>query len=145
MAQENRSAVEVVSGLLAALAVRDIEAVLASLNDDVEWVSPRSLPYGGTHAGRDAVASRYFPGFLELVDDDFELAADSIEAAGDSVLVRGRLRGHGRVSGKRFDEPSLGVWTVGGGGVARMEYELDTAALLEALDAQPAGREQVAR
>jgi ketosteroid isomerase-like protein len=116
---------------------RDIASAFSVLDPDVEWVAPASLPYGGTYSGIDAVANQYFGGFLSHVDDDFTLSADDMTVAGDTVVVRGRLSGHGRVSGRPFDVRQVGVWHLRDGRVTRMEYCLDTAALLAAVEADP--------
>jgi ketosteroid isomerase-like protein len=116
---------------------RDIPTAFGVLDPDVEWVAPASLPYGGTYRGVDAVANEYFGGFLRHVDDDFALRAEEITGAADTVVVRGRLSGHGRVSGRPFEVRQVGLWTVRGGRVVQFEYSLDTAALLAAVEAEP--------
>jgi uncharacterized protein len=120
-----------------AVASRDIPAAFGILDPDVEWLAPESLPYGGAHRGVAAVADDYFAGFLAHVDDDFALTADEIVAAGDVVVVRGRLSGHGRLSGRPFDVRTLSVWSVVDRRARRVEYQLDTAALLAAVEAEP--------
>ena len=83
------------------------------------------------------MATRYFPGFLEHVDDDFELLADELTEAGDGVVVRERLRGHGRLSGTRSSFRWCQLWSLRDGRAARLEYHTDAAALLEAVEARP--------
>ena len=133
MTQSNSAAV---SESFSAVARRDIPGALALLDPDVEWVAPASLPYGGRYKGPQEVATRYFPGFLEQVDDDFELHADEVAEAGEWVVVRGRLRGHGRLSGTPFELPLVQLWSFRGGLATRLEYQLDTAALLAAVEAR---------
>jgi hypothetical protein len=127
-------AVKVVEDFLAAVKRRDMSAAMALLDADVEWVAPRSLPYGGTFHGPREVAEGYFGGFLEHVDDDFELIVDELIDAEDRVVGRLRLRGHGRLSGKPFDVPAVDVLAVRDGKVSRLEYHIDTVAILHALE-----------
>ncbi len=89
----NKGNAATVGEFFSAVQRRDLSAALAVLDSDVEWVAPASLPYGGCYRGPQEVATRYFPGFLEHVDDDFELLADEVTQAGERVVVRGRLRG----------------------------------------------------
>ena len=124
----------VVEEFFAALERRDMAAALALLDDDVDWVAPRSLPYGGVFHGREGVAHGYFRGFLEHVDEDFGLTVHELIAAGDRVVGRLRLRGYGRLSGQPFDVPAVDVVAVREGRIARLEYHADTAALLRALE-----------
>lgn len=126
--------VEAAGRFLAALIGRDMPAAMALLDPEVEWVAPRSLPYGGIFHGPRAVAEGYFGRFLEHVDDDFELIVDELLDAGDHVAARLRLRGHGRLSGQPFEVASLNVLTLRDGRVARLEYQLDTAVVLRALE-----------
>ena len=122
---------------VAAVGRRDIPGALALLDPGVEWVAPASLPYGGRYSGPEEVATRYFPGFFEHVDDDFELLADEVTEADDRVVVRGRLRGHGRLSGTAFELPLVQLWSLRDGKATRLEYHTDTAVLLAAVEARP--------
>jgi ketosteroid isomerase-like protein len=133
-ANMSRRDVSVVEEFLAALKRRDMPAALALLDGDVEWVAPRSLPYGGAFHGPREVAEGYFRGFLEHVDDDFDLIVDELIDTGDRVVGRLRLRGHGRLSGQPFEVPAVDVLTVRAGRVSRLEYHIDTASMLRALE-----------
>jgi hypothetical protein len=129
--------VQVVRGIYEAIASRNIPAVLGALAPDVEWLSPESLPYGGTHVGPQAVGERYFGGFMTHVDDDFRLEAEDFLDAGDHVVVIARLSGRARGSGAQFDVPSLQVWSVHDEKVSRMRYLVDTAQVLHAIQGEP--------
>jgi ketosteroid isomerase-like protein len=128
--------VEAVSRIYEAIARRDIPAFLGALDPAVELSSPETLPYGGTYHGPQEVGEKYFAGFLQHVDDDFELIADEYLDAGDTVIAIGRLRGRARQSGASFEVASFMVWTLQGGKVIRQRYMLDTAEVLKALRAE---------
>lgn len=134
MSEQN---VQVVRGIYEAIASRNIPAVLGALAPDVEWLSPESLPYGGTHVGPQAVGEQYFGGFMTYVDDDFRLEAEDFLDAGDHVVVIARLSGRARGSGAQFDVPSLQVWSLHDEKVSRMRYLVDTAQVLNAIQGEP--------
>ena len=127
--------VEAVRGIYDAIARRDIPAFLGALDPEVELTSPDMLPYGGTYRGPQEVGEKYFAGFLQHVDDDFELIADEYFDAGHTVIAIGRLRGRARARGTPFEAASFMVWTLRDGRVVRQRYMLDTAAVLKALEA----------
>jgi ketosteroid isomerase-like protein len=129
--------VQIVRGIYEAIASRDIPAVLGALAPDVEWLSPESLPYGGTHVGPQAVGERYFGGFMTHVDDDFRLEAEDFLDAGDHVVVIARLSGRARGNGAQFDVPSLQVWSLHDEKVSRMRYLVDTAQVMHAIQGEP--------
>jgi hypothetical protein len=133
MTQENVGAVR---GLFEAIARRDLGAFLAGLDEDVEWVSPASLPWGGTYHGPAEVGARYFARVFEHVDDDLALEAEELFDSGDRVVGRGWLRGRARASGIAFETPFVDLWTLRDARVARLEYHVDTAIVLGALAAQ---------
>jgi uncharacterized protein len=131
--------VQLVREIYEAIAARDIPGFLGRLAPDVEWSSPESLPWGGTHRGPEAVGQEYFAGFLARVDDDFQLEADELYDAGNSVAVTGRLTGRAREGGTPFQTPSIQIWTMRDGAVSKMRYAVDTAAVLKAIEGQPVG------
>lgn len=129
--------VQIVRGIYRAIASRDIPAFLGALAPEVEWLSPESLPYGGTHVGPQAVGEQYFAGFMTHVDDDFRLEAEEFLDAEDHVVVIARLSGRARGNGAEFEVPSLQVWSLHDGKVSRMRYLVDTAKLLRAIEGNP--------
>jgi ketosteroid isomerase-like protein len=131
--------VQVVQGIYRAFASRDIPAFLGALSPDVEWISPESLPYGGTYVGPQAVGEQYFGGFMTHVGDDFRLEAERFIDAGDDVVVVARLSGRARETGAEFDAPSLQVWSLHDGKVSALRYLIDTAQVIRAIEGQPAG------
>ena len=128
--------VEAVQRIYEAIARRDIPAFLGALDPEVELSSPEALPYGGTYRGPQEVGEKYFGGFLQHVDGDFELIADEYFDCGDTVIALGCLRGRARESRAPFEAVSFMVWTLRDGKVVRQRYMLDTAEVLKALRAE---------
>lgn len=103
--------VEVVRGIYAAFARRDLEGALALIADDAELVVPgtaaqlgRTEPYRG-HAG----VREYFAD-AERVWTELELHADDIRAAGGGVVVFGHVEG--RVGDERVRRQVVWTWKV---------------------------------
>ena len=55
---------DVISGLYEAFGRGDIPAILAMIDEQIDWHAPENLPHGGHFQGRDAVG-RFFQGIGE--------------------------------------------------------------------------------
>jgi ketosteroid isomerase-like protein len=104
-------AVEVVRGVYAAFAVRDVGAILARLAPDAVLHLTgtasrigRREPYVG-HAGMH----EYLADAAE-VWDDLSLHADDVRAAGEGVVVFGHAEG--RIAGEPVRRRAVWVWQV---------------------------------
>ena len=101
----------------------DIAALLSLLHDDVDWVSPRTLPQGGEFHGRPAVAK-----FFEIVGDSFGRLDAEIERQGeiDGETVAALVRMHGELSnGAPTEWNAAHVFTIRDGKITRFrEYTL---------------------
>jgi uncharacterized protein len=123
---------EVVGSIYAALARGDLDAAVAALDPDVEWVEPNTpgLPFAGVHRGRQGVVSGVFA-TVPKTWDDFNVEAEELLGAGEAVVAIGRFRG--RVGDRQLDAPFAHVWRVRGGFAAEFRNFTDTAAFLSAL------------
>lgn len=124
------SPLDVVRRGYAAYARRDLPAILALLDPDVELVQTPLLPWGGAHRG-SAGAQAFFGRIAQLTDATPEPAA--FIPAGDDVVVVGRLRGTARATGRPLDLDFAHVVTVRGGRFVRFAAYIDTPAMLAAL------------
>ena len=114
--------VTVVRHAYAAFASGDIDAILGSLADDVDWTAPVALPHGGHFTGRAHVA-QFFLGVTERWEN-LSLDLDDFIPGGDRVIAVGRARGRLRGVG----EASYGfahVFTIHDGRVARFREYVD--------------------
>ena len=120
--------VNLVRGLYEAFARGDVQAVLAALDEQVEWTEVDGFPHGGTHVGPQAVLEGVF---APLGGDWGGFAADMTEFldAGDHVVAIGRYRGTFRPTGASLDAEGAVFWTVRDGKVTRFRQYVDTAAL----------------
>ena len=92
---------EVISDLYAAFGRGDIPAILAMIDEDIDWRAPENLPHGGSFHGREAVG-RFFQGIGEHWED-LQLDLEGIVSSGDRVIalacIHGRLRATGAEAG----------------------------------------------
>ena len=73
----------------------DVGEVIAMLDANVEWVSPRALPHGGEFSG-PAQVGKFFEG-IGAAWDSLELDIESVDEAGNNVFAI--LRADGTLKG----------------------------------------------
>ena len=102
----------------------DIPAVLATYDDQIEWIEPGggSAP-SGTFTGPDSVAEDVFAAVPENFDE-FSVDIDEVEDQGDTVVVKGRFTGKNK-SGAVLDAPFEHRNTMRDGKVVRFENKVD--------------------
>ena len=103
----------------------DIEGVLETLGEDIEWIEPEGSHYRGIHRGHDAVVRGVFAQNAEDVDG-FEAGIDRIIEDGDSVVTIGTTSGTFRSSGRQFEIPFAHVLEMQDGHVVRFQNYTDT-------------------
>ena len=127
--------VEFISGLYEAFAAGDVPRVLGSMADDIEWWEAEGNPW---------YPGRAFVGVQEVIDgvfgriagefEGFEVVPERFLSDGDVVVMIGRYRGKGTVTGKVLDAQALHMWTVRDGKIARFQQFVDTRQLADVLD-----------
>jgi uncharacterized protein len=122
--------IKTLEGAYAAFGKGDIDSVLATFDGRISWSEPTTLPWGGRASGPKAVATKVFAEALKLFPD-LKVKADSYEAAGDTVIVRGTFSGTGK--GGKFKAPFAHVWTMRDGKAVKFQNYTDTAAINDAL------------
>jgi ketosteroid isomerase-like protein len=96
----------------------DIDAVLRTLDPEVEWHGHPRLPEPGPFAGREAVG-RWFASVREALE---ALAVSPLAyvEAGNSVVVPVHITGRGRGSGVEVESGvDAHIWTFAGGRIVR--------------------------
>jgi uncharacterized protein len=124
--------VEIVQEIYAAFARRDIPAIVALLNPDVEWGEPSNPfnPAGGTRRGHE--------GFLEWIEvgrrseDILLLEPQKMLVDEDSVAVVGFMRCRAIPTGKEYESDFVHVVTLKAGKVTKFQEFFDTYAAGEA-------------
>ena len=119
-----------------AFAKGDLDAVVADMDEAIEWQQAQGLPHGGIYWGIAEVRANVF----DPLDRDWWLAFSAVPeeflGAGDEVVVLGRYRGTAKLTGKVLDVPFVHIWSLRDGKAWRFRQFLDTAGWVEALAAE---------
>ena len=110
-----------------AFARGDMAAVLADMDDGIEWQQAQGLPHGGVYHGVDEVRANIFDPLDRDWWNEFTAAPHEFLDAGGEIVVLGRYRGVAKDTGNALDVPFVHVWTIDGGKVTRFRQFLDTA------------------
>ena len=124
---------EIVKRSYDAFARGDMDAVLADMDQEIEWHQAQGLPHGGLYHGLDEVRRNIFDPLDDEWWDEFSALPDEFLDAGDQVVVVGRYRGVGKQTRKQLDVPFVHIWTLQGEKAIRFRQFLDTAGWVEAL------------
>jgi ketosteroid isomerase-like protein len=109
---------------------RDVEALLAELDPDVEWhAALTGLGGDSVWRGHDGVRE-FLPEVWDVLDTGFELP--EIRGVDDRVVALGRFRGRGKGSGVPAETPFGYVVDFRGGKAIRIQSYLDPNEALEA-------------
>jgi uncharacterized protein len=106
------------SRLVEAFNGADVEAVIADMDPDVEFI-PRRAPIQGTFHGHSGI--RKFFADNEENFDLFEISADEIHDLGGRIVGIGTLRVRGKGSGVDVTVPTAVVITLKDGKIIRFE------------------------
>ncbi|MFJ4188766.1 nuclear transport factor 2 family protein [Kitasatospora sp. NPDC089509] len=104
----------------------DIDAAVADLDPDVDWVEPEEFPNGGAHHGRDAVhkyLSAAYAMWSELVSER------TAYRRGEEIVIVHHMRGV-QTDGVPLELTAADVFTVREGRVVRMHAHADPAEVL---------------
>lgn len=127
------SNLDVIQGTYDAFAAGDIEAVLATFDDDITWIEAEGGPYGGAYHGPDDVVGNVF-GPLGEEWDDFRVGPERFSDGGDTIVTTGTYSGTYTATGRSFEAPFAHVWDLEDGDVVRFQQYIDTALHNEPLD-----------
>jgi|SRR5579872_3165928 len=124
-----------IQGLYDAFGRGDIQHILDSLADDVEWTfeGPSIIPFTGARKGRAEVLG--FFQALGATQTNQQLTTGVWCAQGDTVATLGRYAGTVTATGKSFDTAVAHFFTIRGGKIARFVDVGDTAAFEDAYTA----------
>lgn len=130
MSNEN---VDLVQSSYAAFGRGDIDALLATLDPAVEWITPgpSDLPSAGTRRGREAVRE-----FFRIIDEMYtfeRFEPKTFIAQGEHVIVLGDNTATVKATGSRITESWAHHMVVRNGKVVRFEEFLDTSAAVAEL------------
>ena len=122
--------VQVVREAYAAYLRGDIQSILDSLADEVQWKAVPVEPVAGTYHGRAEVAN-----FFEKVAGNFEFSRfepREFIAQGDRVVVLGHYTATARGTGRTVDSDWAMAFTLSDAKISRFQEYNDTAAVAAA-------------
>jgi len=108
----------------------DFSASMALFDENVTLAIDPDIPDGGNYEGTDGVRD-YMSRLLDPWGS-LSIAGESFEAVGDSVLVKVRQTGIGRVSGVPVELQYFQLWTFRGGKVIRLDVIMSEERALKA-------------
>jgi len=97
----------------------DFAVGLDAFGEEPTLVIHSEIPDAGEYVGLDGIRA-YMRRFLEAWDS-LTIAAESVQDAGDRVLVKVRQTGVGWDSGAAVSQTYFQIWTFSGGAVTRLE------------------------
>ena len=127
------SNLEIVQRSYVAFGRGDMDAVLADMDERIEWQQAQGLPHGGIYRGIAEVRRNVFDPLDRDWWSEFSAEPDELLDAGDEIVALGRYRGVAKESGKVLDVPFVHVWSLRDGKAWRFRQFLDTAGWIEAL------------
>jgi uncharacterized protein len=116
----------------------DIQTILSSLSENVEWIAPGVEPVAGTYRGRDGVAK-----FFQKVKEIAEFSAfepREYVAQGDRVIALGNYKATVPATGKTYQCDWAMSFTFRDGKVTNFQEFTDTAAIAAAMTATSAAK-----
>ena len=128
--------VELIQAAYAAFKRGDVQTILDSVSDTVEWIAAPVEPLAGTYRGRDEVA-----GFFQKVNEIAEYSSfepREYVAQGDRVIVLGSYRAKVKSTGRFYDCDWAMAFTVEDGKITEFQEFTDTATITSALPAASA-------
>jgi uncharacterized protein len=124
----------IVRGMYEAFDRGDVAAVLGAMHPDVEWVESEALamPTRGTHVGHRQIVEHVFD-TVPRDWEEFTIIPQDFFADGNTVIVRGRVVGIAKATGRSMDAPYVHIFTLADGKLVRYTDHQDTAIWAEAL------------
>ncbi|WP_304450656.1 nuclear transport factor 2 family protein [Nocardiopsis sp. YSL2] len=110
----------------------DLEALRATLADDVEWTEMAGFPLAGTYRTPGGVTS----GVMERLGRDWDgwtAHDDTYVVDGENVVVLARYTATNKATAKDIDVRVAHHFIVRGGRIVRFEQFVDTAKVREAM------------
>ena len=123
---------DIIRRAYAAFASGDIPQVLATLNDDIEWIEAAGYIYAGTYNGAEAIVQNVFMR-LGSEWDTFLVEPDTLISEGDQVAALGWLSGTYKATGIAFRARFVHWFTMTDGRASRFESILDSVKVAEAV------------
>ncbi|MDE2588076.1 MAG: nuclear transport factor 2 family protein [Patescibacteria group bacterium] len=119
--------VELINNFYNYFKTQDTKSYLQLCDDDIEWITMKNVPNGGTYVGKKEVFEEYFPKLLSNFKE-FHAMPEEFLDTGEKVVVLGKYHGVGK-TGKSFQSPFAHVYTIKNGKIVTFRQYTDTAAI----------------
>ena len=126
--------VNITKDFYSAVTAREMDTALSLLSPDVVWIfyGPEDvIDYAGTYKGHEGV--RQFIADEEKTIDISEVTRDFFAVDGNVVIVTGRQKGAGKMTGDEYDVSWSHLFTIENNLIVKLEVITDSAAIMEAL------------
>jgi len=116
----------------------DIPAVLAMLDEGVEWNMAEHHTFwpGGSFIGPQEVVEGVFMQIMQTFDG-FTVSVDRVVGCGDTVLAQLRYRGVTRATGEALDAQAAHIFDFSDGKVVRYQQYTDTRQFADVTGVSP--------
>ncbi len=124
--------IQIVRNAYEAFGRGDIDTVIYSTSEDVQWTFPGEgyVPFGGAYHGHDGIR-RFFQLLMETSEtEDFQ--PKEFIAQGDRVITIGSARGRFKATGQTYSVDWAMAFTVTNGKISKFYEYTDTAVLAAA-------------
>src|SRR6476469_5186634 len=117
--------VEVVEGVYAAMAARDLDRLFALVEPTIVITQDDRLPWGGRFEGHDGLAA-FAAALTGTIDSRVTIA--TVFATDTEVVQCGRTSGRVRATDVWFDVPEMHRWEIRAGRAVAAHFSIDTDA-----------------
>jgi ketosteroid isomerase-like protein len=122
--------IQLIQDAYAAMAGRDVTAILALFHDDFSMTQTPLLPWGRKYFGKEGLGE-FFKALLSNVENSLKI--EEYFEADNRVIVIGRTQGKVLKNKAPFDVRFVHVWQIADGKIVRFEPYIDTPRMLESL------------
>ncbi|MBV8361300.1 MAG: nuclear transport factor 2 family protein [Deltaproteobacteria bacterium] len=105
---------------------KGIDAILATMSDDVRWTLIGTTKFSGTMNGKQEIVEKLFKPIFAQLETPGSNVIDNIIAEGDYVVVQQRGTGRRTKSGKDYNNTYCIVYKVAGGKIKEITEYCDT-------------------
>jgi ketosteroid isomerase-like protein len=105
---------------------KGIDAILATMSDDVRWTLIGTTKFSGTMNGKQEIVEKLFKPIFAQLETPGSNVIDNIIAEGDYVVVQQRGTGRRTKSGKDYNNTYCIVYKVADGKIKEITEYCDT-------------------
>ena len=105
---------------------KGVDAILATMSDDVRWTLIGTTKFSGTMNGKQEIVEKLFKPIFAQLETPGSNVIDNIIAEGDYVVVQQRGTGRRTKSAKDYNNTYCIVYKVAGGKIKEITEYCDT-------------------